>query len=242
MAWIKSRYIFCLFLLTVCSQTGKGCKKGFTKHRFKSEISPQLFKGKDVLEVTFHDCNLRKHIRLSTNDDNFGIHSNGKVFATRTQYIYSTYHFKVFAKDLTSHEKWKVPVHLVASAIPHKLVLRKHAVPTVHFQKSSMLGRQKRSMFQPITVKENDPQTQNPLAIDLRKRAVPTFHFQKKHSFSRQKRVWIIPPASIKENDPLVQNPIAVVSHGFSGESGKRRREDSRGCCQDLMGLSYWGG
>lgn len=168
MAWIKSRYIFCLFLLTfqVCSLTGKGCKKGFAKHRFKSVVSPQLLKGDDVLKVTFHYCNLGKHIKLSTNDDNFGIQSNGKVFATRTQSIHSTYRFKVLAKDLTSHEKWNVTVHLVSSANRPNLVLRKHAVPVLHFQKHSNLRRQKREwIIPPTSVMENDPFMNNPVAI-----------------------------------------------------------------------------
>ncbi|XP_051879662.1 desmoglein-3-like [Pristis pectinata] len=163
MAWINPRYIFYFFLLTVCSQTGQCCKKGFAKHEFKAVVPPQVLKGKVVLKVKFNDCSLGEHISLHTNDFNFGIHSNGKVYATHTQNISSTYHFKVLARDLKTHKKWKVPVILVPSADKAKKVL-KEEVPVIYFRKASRSRRQKREwIIPPIDVREHEPPMRNPI-------------------------------------------------------------------------------
>uniref|UniRef100_UPI00398F468C desmoglein-2-like n=1 Tax=Pristiophorus japonicus TaxID=55135 RepID=UPI00398F468C len=164
MAWTTRRNILYFFLFMVYSQTGQCCKKRFSQKSFEAVVPPRIFNGEHVLTVEFHDCNLGEHIRLSTNDKNFGIHSNGVIYVIHTQNIDSTYDFKVLAKDLKTHEKWKVKIHLISSANHLKNEVIKGKPPIIHFPKH--LKRQKREwIIPPVAVREHEPPMHNPIAV-----------------------------------------------------------------------------
>ncbi|XP_072902038.1 desmoglein-2-like isoform X2 [Hemitrygon akajei] len=157
MAWINPRQIFYFFLLTVCSQTGQCCKKMFAKHMFEAIVPPQLLKGDVVLKVIFYHCNFGEHIKLHTNDSNFGIHSDGRIYATHPLHIKSKYYFRVRAKDLRTHEKWRVPIQLMPFSNQSKTVL-KNEHPRIYFRKANHFRRQKREwIIPPLDIREHEP-------------------------------------------------------------------------------------
>ncbi|XP_067887232.1 desmoglein-2-like [Heterodontus francisci] len=177
------RNILCLLLFMVYSQTGQCCEKRFSKNRFDAVVPAQISKGVIILTVKFHHCNLGDRIKLITNDDNFGIHSNGSVYATHTQSIDSKYHFKVLAEDLKTYKVWKANIHLISSAkdLPNKRnEVIKRKCPVIYFPKVSKSKRQKREwIIPPVAVREHEPPMNNPIAVirsDYEKIVSPLFY------------------------------------------------------------------
>ncbi|XP_069778671.1 desmoglein-2-like [Narcine bancroftii] len=178
MARIWAESLICLLLWTVCAPSRQSCKKAFSQHKLEALVPQQISKGDVLLKVKFNDCNLGKHIKLSTSDNNFGIHSNGKVYATHSQAINSMYHFKVLAKDLVTHKKWKLPIYLVPSLVEPKEVFKEEC-PTIHFAKMSRSRRQKREwIIPPVAVVEHKPPLNKPIG-----RITSDFELKKKITY-----------------------------------------------------------
>ncbi|XP_048386110.1 cadherin-4-like [Stegostoma tigrinum] len=169
MPWITTRNAARFLLVVLFSQTGQCCEKGFSKSRFDSVLPPKVPRRQTILTVKFHSCHLGKHIKLSTDDANFAILSNGSLYATHALNLDSTYHFKVIAKDQKTHKEWKARIRLIPAAKDltnelNKVMKRKS--PVVYFPKHHNSRRQKREwIIPPVAVREHEPPMHNPIAI-----------------------------------------------------------------------------
>ncbi|XP_060679871.1 cadherin-2-like [Hemiscyllium ocellatum] len=169
MPWIATRSILCFLLATVISQPGQCCEKRFSKKVFEVELSPKVLRRQTLLTVKFHSCHLGKHIKLSTDDGNFGIHSNGSLYATRALNLDTNYKFKVIARDRRTHKKWKARIHLIPSAKDLTNELNKFTnrkPPVIYFLKHHHSKRQKREwIIPPVSIREHEPPLFNPIAV-----------------------------------------------------------------------------